>query len=145
MILSSRSLRQRLEIPAGDGGVVLEPYGAECQQPASYDLRAADNHILERGVMTLVATMEWVELPSDLAGTLRCRSSYARRGVQISGGFVDPGFRGHLTLCLVNLGEEPVMISAGDRVIQMVFSEVSEGDEIYNGRYQDSNGVVSAR
>ncbi|PWR71035.1 dCTP deaminase [Methanospirillum lacunae] len=145
MILSSRSLRQRLGVPAGNGGVVLEPYGSECQQPASYDLRASEEYSLERGMMTLVATMEWVELPGDLAATLRCRSSYARRGLLISGGFVDPGFRGHLTLCLVNMGPEPVSIKAGDRIVQMIFSEVSAGDEIYNGRYQDSNGVVPAR
>jgi len=145
MILSSRSLRLRLDIPAGKGGVVLEPYGPECQQPASYDLRAAEDYTLERGMMTLVATKEWVELPGDLAATLRCRSSYARRGILLSGGFVDPGFRGHLTLCLVNMGREPVSVKAGDRIVQMIFSEVSDGDEIYNGRYQDSNGVVSAR
>lgn len=145
MILSSRSLRQRLEIPAGDGGVILEPYGAECQQPASYDLRAAEDYTLERGMMTLVASMEWVELPGDLAATLRCRSSYARRGVLLSGGFVDPGFRGHLTLCLGNMGAETVHIGAGDRVVQMILSEVTPGDSIYNGRYQDSYGVVSAR
>ncbi len=145
MILSSCSLKQRLGVSAGDGGVVLEPYGTECQQPASYDLRTAEDYTLERGMMTLVATMEWVELPRDLAATLRCRSSYARRGLLLSGGFVDPGFRGHLTLCLVNMGAESVSVRAGDRIVQMIFSEVSDGDEIYNGRYQDSNGVVSAR
>ena len=55
---------------------------------------------------------------------------------------MDPGFRGHLTLCLVNMGAESVSVRAGDRIVQMIFSEVSDGDEIYNGRYQDSNGVV---
>jgi dCTP deaminase len=145
MILSSHSFRQRLGIPAGDGGVILEPYGPECQQPASYDLRAAEDYTLERGMMTLVASMEWVELPGDLAATLRCRSSYARRGVFLSGGFVDPGFRGHLTLCLLNMGAESVSLGKGERVVQMILSEVSPGDETYNGRYQDSNGVVPAR
>lgn len=145
MILSSRSLRQRLELSAEDGRVVLDPYGSECQQPASYDLRAAQDYTLERGVMTLIATMEWVELPGDIAATLRCRSSYARRGLLLSGGFVDPGFRGHLTLCLLNMGQESVPISASDRIVQMIFSEVTVGDDVYNGRYQDSYGVVTAR
>ena len=145
MILSSRSLRQRLGTPSGEGGIIIEPYGAECQQPASYDLRASEDSELERGVMTLIASMEWVEFPADLAGTLRCRSSFARRGVLLSGGFVDPGFRGHLTLCLLNMGTETLHLKKGDRIVQMVLSGVSDGDEIYNGRYQDSTGVVTAR
>lgn len=145
MILSSRSLRQRLGTPSDEGGVIIEPYGDECQQPASYDLRAAEDYVLERGMMTLIASMEWVEFPADIAGTLRCRSSFARRGLLLSGGFVDPGFRGHLTLCLLNMGAEPVSLKKGERVVQMILSEVSDCDELYNGRYQDSCGVVTAR
>lgn len=145
MILSSRTLRYRLGIPIEKGGVILEPYGAECQQPASYDLRTDDDYVLERGVLSLIASMEWIELPIDLAATLRCRSSFARRGVQISGGFVDPGFRGHLTLCLLNMGPENLHLQKGERIIQMILHEVSDGDEMYQGRYQDSIGVVTAR
>lgn len=145
MILSSRSLQQRLGTPSGKGGVIIEPFGTECQQPASYDLRATEDYLLERGVMTLVASMEWVEVPADLAATLRCRSSFARRGILLSGGFVDPGFRGHLTLCLLNMGTDSIHLRKGERIVQMILSEVSPGDEIYNGRYQDSNGVVTAR
>ena len=145
MILSSLSLRHRLDIPPHEGGVIIEPYGADCQQPASYDLRAAEDFLIERGVMTLIASMEWVEIPADLAATLRCRSSFARRGILLSGGFVDPGFRGHLTLCLLNMGPEVIHLKQGERIVQMILSEVSAGDEIYNGRYQDSNGVVTAR
>jgi dCTP deaminase len=145
MILSSHSLRERIATPVSEGGIILEPFGGESLQPASYDLRSAQDYTLERGVMTLIASMEWVELPRDIAGTLRCRSSYARRGVFLSGGFVDPGFRGHLTLCLGNIGAEPLHIAAGDRVVQMIFSEVSDGGDMYGGQYQDSIGVVTAR
>jgi dCTP deaminase len=145
MILSSRSLRNRLDIPSEKGGVIITPYGCECQQPASYDLRADDDYLLEQGRMTLVASMEWVEIPSDLAATLRCRSSFARRGLLLSGGFVDPGFRGHLTLCLLNMGSDMVALKKGERIVQMILSEITEGAETYNGRYQDSCGVVRAR
>lgn len=145
MILSSVSLRDRLSIPPEKGGLVIEPYGSECQQPASYDLRAAEDYRIERGMMTLIASMEWVEIPADLAAFLRCRSSYARKGILLSGGFVDPGFRGHLTLCLLNMGPDTLSIPRGERVVQMILSEVTDGDVMYNGRYQDSKGVVTAR
>lgn len=145
MILSSVSLRNRLSTPPEKGGLVIEPYGTECLQPASYDLRAAEDYRIERGMMTLIASMEWVEIPSDLAAFLRCRSSYARKGILLSGGFVDPGFRGHLTLCLLNMGPDALLIPQGERVVQMILSEVTDGDLVYNGRYQDSKGVVTAR
>jgi dCTP deaminase len=124
---------------------VINPYEESCQQPASYDLRVGENVILATGAVTLVPSLEWVELPSDLAATLRCRSSFARKGVLLGGGFVDPGFRGQLTLCLTNMGREPLALHKEERVVQMILYEVSLNETLYQGRYQDSEGVVPAR
>jgi dCTP deaminase len=98
-----------------------------------------------RLLCTLVPSLEWVELPADLAATLRCRSSFGRKGVVITAGFVDPGFRGQLTLCLLNMGPEELTLGKGDRVVQMILQRVSGGSELYKGRYQDSTGAVHAR
>ncbi|KUG19781.1 deoxycytidine triphosphate deaminase [hydrocarbon metagenome] len=98
--------------------------------------------MLQRGACTLVPSIERVELPADIAGTLRCRSSYARRGVLLGGGFVDPGFRGQLTLCLTNCGPKNIPLCRGDRVVQMILYCVQNGDRLYSGKYLDSRGVV---
>lgn len=145
MILSSHSIRSRLDKSDEKERLILKPYAEESQQPASYDLRASEPVMIRRNIMTLLASKEWVELPVDVAATLRCRSSFARRGIFISGGFVDPGFRGHLTLCLYNCGTEDVSVQEGDRIVQMVFYEVDTPTDGYSGRYQDSHGVVTAR
>ena len=145
MILSASEFSRRLDPDAGTGRLVINPYHAECQQPASYDLRAASDMILPRGTCTLVPTIEWVELPVDVAGTLMCRSSFGRRGVLLGAGYVDPGFRGHLTLCLTNMGSGDVSVKTNDRIVQMILHEVREGRDGYNGRYQDSVGAVGAR
>ena len=81
----------------------------------------------------------------DLAGTLRCRSSFGRRGILLGAGFVDPGFRGQLTLCLTNLGSDDLIVKKNDRVVQMILHEVREGNQCYSGRYQDSRGAVGAK
>ena len=81
----------------------------------------------------------------DIAGTLRCRSSLGRRGLLLGAGFVDPGFRGQLTLCLTNMGADTLAVQKNDRIVQMVFHEVREGNRLYAGRYQDSKGVVEAK
>ncbi len=145
MILSAPEIIRRLDQECGLGTLVIKPYSSECQQPASYDLRAAGDMLLPRGTCTLVPTLEWVELPMDLAGTLRCRSSFGRRGVLLGAGFVDPGFRGQLTLCLTNLGSDDLIVQKNDRVVQMILHEVREGNQSYSGRYQDSMGAVEAK
>jgi dCTP deaminase len=141
MILSATETLRRLQ----SGDLVIEPYERASQQPASYDLRVSEDTALSAGRCTLVHSIERVELPADLAATLRCRSSYARRGILLGGGFVDPGFRGQLTLCLANVGTEEVPLTRGDRVVQMILQEVLNGDRLYEGRYQDSKGMVHSR
>jgi len=145
MILSAPEILRRLGPNTMKPALVINPYHPDCQQPASYDLRAAEDILLPRGAVTLVPTAEWVELPVDLAGTLRCRSSFGRRGVLLGAGFVDPGFRGSLTLCLTNMGKDDIAVKKNERIVQMVLHEVLNGNECYSGRYQDSDGAVGAR
>jgi len=145
MILSATEFSRRLDSASTTSMLVIKPYLTECQQPASYDLRAASDIVLSRGTCTLVPTIEWVELPVDLAGTLMCRSSFGRRGVLLGAGYVDPGFRGHLTLCLTNMGSEDISIRKNDRIVQMILHEVRDGCHGYSGRYQDSHGAVEAK
>ena len=145
MILSSSEIARRIRGCDTEGDLVIEPYSEECQQPASYDLRVGGDFVLPPGMCTLVSTLERVVMPSDLAATLRCRSSFGRRGVVLTAGFVDPGFRGQLTLCLVNMGAEHLTLRKNDRVVQMIFHQVTDGRSMYRGRYQDSTGVIQAR
>jgi dCTP deaminase len=145
MILSSREIIRRLGDQGREGALVIRPYGSECQQPASYDLRVAEDTVLKPGSCTLAHTLEWVELPSDLAATIRTRSSFGRRGILVTAGYVDPGFRGQLTLGLVNMGREEVHLKINDRVVQLILHQVLGADQTYDGRYQDSKGVVGAR
>ncbi len=145
MILSASEFARRVVPDKGSGKLVITPYNMECQQPASYDLRAASDTLMPRGTCTLVPTTEWVELPTDIAGTLMCRSSFGRRGVLLGAGYVDPGFRGQLTLCLTNMGSEDISIRKDDRVVQMILHEVREGNHGYAGQYQDSHGAVEAK
>jgi dCTP deaminase len=145
MILSAPEIIRRLEKGCNQGKLVISPYSSECQQPASYDLRAAADMYIPKGTCTLVPTLEWVELPVDLAGTLICRSSFGRLGILLGAGYIDPGFRGQLTLCLTNMGSDTPLIRKNDRLVQMILHEVREGNQCYSGRYQDSKGAVEAK
>lgn len=142
MVLSSSIIRARLI----EGTLGIEPFAEESLQPSSYDLRSAEDIIIRKGELTLVPTMEFVRLPSDLCATLWGRSSFGRKGVVLGAGYIDPGFRGNLTLCMVNHGPEDISVTKGMRVVQMLIHPV-EGtvESAYNGNYQDSYGVVQSK
>ena len=80
--------------PAEVYDLIISPFSGECLQPASYDLRVAHDTVLPRGACSLVPTLEWVELPADLAATLRCRSSFGRKGGTDSSGVRRSGVPG---------------------------------------------------
>ena len=54
-------------------------------------------------------TLEWVELPDDIVARIEGKSSIGRLGliVHATAGFVDPGFKGTLTLEITNLTRVP--------------------------------------
>src|SRR5206468_1133604 len=65
-------------------------------------LTVADDEpfILHPGEFVLGQTHEWVELPNDLVARLEGKSSLGRLGLLIhsTAGYVDPGWKGNLTL-----------------------------------------------
>jgi len=124
------------------GDLSIEPFCEESLQPASYDLRADQEYTIQG--LTLVSTMETVELPEDMAGIVRMRSTFGREGVFLSGGYIDPGYKGDITLCLMN-AEVPVEIKEGEGVSQIIFFSVSGSTKGYSGKYQNSKGSVESK
>jgi len=90
--------------------------------------------ILHPQSFVLGVTLEWVRLPSNLAGYVVGRSSWGRRGLIIAtAAGVHPGFTGCLTLELTNVGEIPIVIKPGMTICQlflhMVDSKSPETDK----------------
>lgn len=71
-----------------------------------------------------------VAIPHGYAGLVLPRSGLARRhGVTLANapGLIDAGYRGELIVLMVNLGDEPHRLEAGDRIAQLVVTPVSLG------------------
>lgn len=88
--------------------------------------------ILHPRNFVLGVTLEWIRLPSDLAGYVVGRSSWGRRGLIIAtAAGVHPGFTGCLTLELTNVGEIPIAIKPGMTICQLFLHTVdSKSEEI---------------
>jgi dCTP deaminase len=92
-------------------------------------LRVDDDEpfILHPGEFVLGQTVEWVELPVDLVARLEGKSSLGRLGLLIhsTAGYVDPGWRGNLTLELSNVANLPIALYYGMRIGQISFFRMS--------------------
>jgi dCTP deaminase len=81
--------------------------------------------VIHPGELVLGGTLEYLSVPSDLVGLVIGRSSWGRLGLVIATATkVDPGFRGILTLELVNQGSVPIRLYPGTRIAQLVFYPV---------------------
>jgi dCTP deaminase len=83
--------------------------------------------VLHPGEFVLGQTIEWVELPDDLVARLEGKSSLGRLGLLIhsTAGYVDPGWKGKLTLELSNVANLPIALYFGMRIGQISFFEMS--------------------
>ncbi len=86
-------------------------------------ISADEPFILHPGEFVLGQTLEWVELPNDLVARLEGKSSLGRLGLLIhsTAGYVDPGWKGNLTLELSNVANLPIALYFGMKIGQISF------------------------
>lgn len=83
--------------------------------------------ILHPGEFVLGSTLEEIELPDDLVARLEGKSSLGRIGLLIhsTAGYVDPGWRGHLTLELSNVATLPITLYYKMKIGQISFVQLT--------------------
>ncbi len=170
MILSDKTIIQMLN----EQSLKISPLDEGQIQPASVDIRLGDifsivedspsgimnmenqiqyktiqtdTYVLLPGQFVLATTKEFFALPSDLTAFVEGRSSLGRMGLFIqNAGWVDPGFRGEITLELYNANRCAIELKAGRRIGQLVFSKMdSAAQNPYAGKYQDQQGATGSK
>lgn len=170
MILSDKTILKMMD----EGTLKISPIEEGQVQPASVDIRlgntfsivkdspsgiitleneikyktiTTDTYILLPNQFVLATTMEYFDLPNDLTAFVEGRSSLGRMGLFIqNAGWVDPGFKGEITLELYNANRCAIELKAGCRVGQLVFAKMdSEALNPYNGKYQGQTGATGSR
>ena len=170
MILSDKTILKMIE----EGTLKIAPIEEGQVQPASVDIRlgntfsivedspsgiitleneikyktiTTDTYILLPNQFVLATTMEYFDLPNDLTAFVEGRSSLGRMGLFIqNAGWVDPGFKGEITLELYNANRCAIELKAGRRVGQLVFAKMdNEALNPYNGKYQGQTGATGSR
>lgn len=109
--------------------------------------------ILHPGEFVLGSTLEHIELPDDLVARLEGKSSLGRIGLVIhsTAGFVDPGWKGHLTLELSNLARLPITLYYGMKIGQISYLRLTTpadrlyGSEGLGSKYQGQTVPTASR
>jgi dCTP deaminase len=101
--------------------------------------------IIHPGQLVLAATLEYLAVPRTIAATVEGRSSWGRLGLFIAtASTIGPGFKGCVTLELVNSGEVPLVLRPGVRIAQIIFQRLS-GVAEYSGKYDCPVGPQFSR
>jgi dCTP deaminase len=91
----------------------------------------ADSFVIHPGEFVLGSTQEHVQLPNDIVARIEGKSSLGRLGliVHATAGFVDPGFKGTLTLEITNLTRVPIILWPGKPIAQLSFMALDQPAE----------------
>lgn len=112
-----------------------------------------DEYALQPHELVLCSTIEYVDIPHDIQAQVHGKSSLGRLGllVHITAGFIDPGFKGKITLEMYNLNNRPIILHAGKPICQLSMTKLSSpaekpyGHSDLHSRYQDQKEVVGSR
>ena len=107
----------------------------ESEGSSGLDLRASvkESVLLNPGEIKMIPTGIALSIPKGYEAQIRPRSGLALHhgiGMVNSPGTIDSDYRGEIAIILINWGKKPFTILRGDRIAQMVISEVQRADFI---------------
>ena len=141
-----------LGIPIMRGKVetrVIDPRVSQLLQQVPLD----ETYTLEVGQFILGHTLERVEVSEVMAARIEGKSSLGRLGLTVhsTAGFIDPGFRGFLTLEIKNNSTWPIILYEAMPIAQISFYLLNSpavrpyGSPGLRSKYQDQEGPTPSR
>lgn len=132
---------------------LIDPKAPQEDLTSLVEATEAEPFILHPGEFVLGATLETVGLADDVVARLEGKSSLGRLGLLIhsTAGFIDPGFKGQVTLELSNVANLPIAIYPGMKIGQVSFYELTTpaehpyGSSEAGSKYQGQTGPTASR
>jgi dUTP pyrophosphatase len=95
---------------------------------AGFDISSAEEIIIKPGAVSMVSTGLSLCIPEGYYGQIISRSGQALRGLIVHAGVIDRNFTGEIKIIAQNISGEEIKIEVGERVAQIVFIRIWEGD-----------------
>lgn len=108
---------------------------------------AGDTFELLPNSQVLSESVEWLNMPDDVCAVCWGKSSYARCGLLVNVTPLEPGWKGILTMALINVSRSPIRLHVGQGIAQVVFFRGRRPNRTYaekesGGGYQNQPGVT---
>lgn len=96
---------------------------------AGMDLFALEDCTIQPGQVAFVKTGIAMEIPEGHVGLIWDKSGFSTKtSMKIMGGVIDAGYRGDVTVCLINLCDREHHIEKGFKVAQMLIQKTEQPD-----------------
>lgn len=107
-----------------------------------------DYCIIPPNSYALAESVEYIQMPDNVLALTACKSTYVRAGMVIPATILEAGWRGTLTLELINTTPLPLKVYSNEGILQLIFfaggrASVSYADRF--GKYQDQFGITLPR
>jgi dCTP deaminase len=121
---------------------VMDPTKEEDVKAAYKIEKNAKQYIIGPHEHVLLSSMEFIGMPDDLVGFVELRSTWGRHGLSIPPTIIDVGFRGTITLEVVNNAPYKIVLRPGMRFAHAVFAKTnSKVEKTYKGTYNEQRGI----
>lgn len=125
-------------------GVIVPPLADETDVVENFN-----RVVIPPNELVLISTLEKVHIPNGYVGRVEGVSSLARIGllVHVTSGFIDPNFKGHITLEIVNLNKYPIVLEDGCRICQLVVEKLEQPNDreySYSSNHYQSQDKTTA-
>lgn len=94
------------------------------QNDAGLDLYSNDYYSLMPGDRIIIQTGIKMAIPGGYAGLIWDKGGIAKDGIHTIAGVIDSGFRGEITVNLINLSHDIYNIAPGQKVAQMLIQKI---------------------
>lgn len=106
---------------------------------AGWDLYSIEYAYIGPGERQLIDTGIASEFSEHVSGNIKPRSGLAYKcGIDVMAGVIDSDFRDSIKVLLINHGNEPFVVSPGDRIAQILFMPVIHDVVEHDGRVSET-------
>jgi dCTP deaminase len=101
-----------------------------------YDIALGQSISVPELGFTLAVSLEEFNIPKHVMGVVHDKSTWARKGIFCGNTILEPGWKGYLTLEIMNHDRYAVVISKETPIAQIIFHTLSYSVAGYTGKYQ---------
>jgi deoxycytidine triphosphate deaminase len=118
------------------GTIIIDEIGRDKSKKRIISEAAENVEMVEVGPSQIITilTLEEVNIPLDLCGTVFAMNSKSSSGFLIlNPGHIDPGYKGPISICAINLSSDKIMLRIGDKIFTIIFEKLTQKTEKYKG------------